>query len=136
MSEAESAFHVKHALGPLPLDVIAALRREDPCFLTGLPQRMADKIEFSALCGCWTWKASKSGNGYGRVRIAGKLRNAHQVTFELKIGPVPASLVLHHLCYNRACVNPFHLALDTQEVNVKDGGAVLYRMLKEEGIAA
>ncbi|MGB6772473.1 MAG: HNH endonuclease [Candidatus Dormiibacterota bacterium] len=39
---------------------------------------------------------------------------AHRLAHELTVDPTPAGLVLDHLCYNRACVNPARLerALD------------------------
>ena len=98
--------------------------------LLGLPLRMANKIEWETICGCWRWKGWKSTSGYGKVKVAGVGRYAHRVTYELLVGEIPRGLVLHHLCYTRECVNPFHLVPETQQFNVLDGGAVLFGAAK------
>lgn len=120
-----------HMRGPLPSEVLHALRNEPVCLLTGLPERFAEKIEqpFS-LCGCWKWKGWKSGNGYGRIRVKGLACTAHRVTYELLVGEIPCGLVLDHLCSERSCVNPFHLAPVPQQANVRAGDAVLFGMAR------
>lgn len=66
---------------------------------------------------CWLWAAAKR-DGYGIVRISGRLRNAHRVSYEWLIGPIPEGLELDHLCRVRACVNPAHLEPVTREENL------------------
>lgn len=71
---------------------------------------------------CWLWTGCKTGAGYGQLTHRGQsgLR-AHRVTYEALVGPIPAGLVLDHLCRNRACVNPYHLEPVPQRVNVLRG---------------
>lgn len=61
---------------------------------------------------CWIWLKSLSSEGYGRVwvnEINGH-NMAHRVYFERAKGqPVQPGFDLHHLCSQRACVNPDHL---------------------------
>jgi len=70
--------------------------------------------------GCWEWTGSKT-DGYGMLKVNGKGRGAHCVSYELLIGPIPACLELDHLCRNRACVNPAHLEPVTTKVNILRG---------------
>lgn len=70
---------------------------------------------------CWIWTRAQSYDGYGRlhVRINGKHKwlLAHRLAYELVVGPVPAGLVIDHLCRVRACVNPAHMRAVTSREN-------------------
>jgi hypothetical protein len=45
----------------------------------------------------------------------------HRFAYELLVGPIPAGLVLDHLCRNRLCVNPNHLEPVTNSENPRRG---------------
>lgn len=75
---------------------------------------------------CWTFTGSVNGSGYGTFLVGsrsdGTRRNmmAHRFAYELSSGPIADnSLVVHHRCFNRLCVNPAHLELTTQSENLK-----------------
>jgi hypothetical protein len=70
---------------------------------------------------CWTWKGSHSRNGYARIKVSGRLLQAHRVMYEGLVGPIPDGLTIDHLCRNRGCVNPAHLEAVTHGVNVLRG---------------
>lgn len=65
---------------------------------------------------CWTWMASYTGSGYGSWRGTG----AHRVAYTLAKGAIPGGLLIRHLCHNRACVNPAHLAVGDEKDNARD----------------
>lgn len=70
---------------------------------------------------CWNWKAAKNNNGYGLFGISkGKLQTAHRYSYELHKGPIPKGSLVLHSCDNKLCVNPDHLRLGTQAMNVHD----------------
>ena len=69
--------------------------------------------------GCWNWQLDLNANGYGRVKAAGRMTYAHIVEWERMHGPVPAELVLDHICRNRRCCNPAHLEPVTHTENVR-----------------
>lgn len=71
--------------------------------------------------GCWKWTRA-TNLGYGRINVGnGIIRQAHRVSYEEFIGPVPSGLVLDHLCRNRACINPAHLEPVTNKENIIRG---------------
>lgn len=79
---------------------------------------------------CWVFTGSKS-HGYGLVQVeprgrghSGRRRVAHRVAYESFVAKVPHSLVLDHLCRNRACVNPSHLRVCSQRENILAPGSL------------
>lgn len=69
--------------------------------------------------GCWVWTGGRNQYGYGAFYLGGKMRAVHRVAYEWLVGPIPAGLVLDHLCNERRCVNPAHLLPSTQRNNVR-----------------
>ena len=68
--------------------------------------------------GCWLWVGAKSSYGYGNLRINKIQYRAHRISFKSKFGFLDDNLVIDHLCKNKSCVNPDHLELVTQRINV------------------
>ena len=69
--------------------------------------------------GCWQWVGSQ-WNGYGKVSLKGKNEQAHRASWMVFNGSIGDSLQVNHKCHNRACINPDHLYLGTQNQNMED----------------
>lgn len=57
---------------------------------------------------CWPWLAARS-DGYGELKLHGRVLPAHRVAYELVVGPIPDGLHIDHGCHTPPCVNPSHL---------------------------
>lgn len=81
--------------------------------------RFTAKYEVDVESGCWMWKASVSGSGYGQfVTPGGRERLAHRFSFSHYVEQIPPGLVIDHTCKNKLCVNPAHLEAVTQRENL------------------
>lgn len=67
---------------------------------------------------CFIWTGAPSIKGYGRIAINGKDLKVHRLVASLAYGRVPAGMVIDHLCRNRLCVNPKHLEIVTNKINL------------------
>lgn len=74
---------------------------------------------------CWLWSRSTTDDGYGQISVKRAMIRAHQVVYELFVGPVPAGLQLDHTCRTSRCANPWHLDPVTSAENTRRGNACL-----------
>jgi hypothetical protein len=90
----------------------------------GIVERFWSKVNKTE--SCWLWIGTILSHGYGQISLGhpstpgSKRWRAHRFSWELHNGPVPDGLVVCHRCDVPACVNPEHLFLATQKVNVHD----------------
>lgn len=72
--------------------------------------------------GCWLWTGSRiSKMGYGQmVDKNSGTSQAHRVSYEYYIGPIPSGMCVCHKCDVPCCINPAHLFLGTHLDNVRD----------------
>lgn len=91
--------------------------------------RFWEKVDKSG--DCWLWTANLSSIGYGLFRESrNKFVSAHSFAYQEACGPVPAGMVLDHICHgwneeciggvgcvHRRCCNPTHLEPVTRQEN-------------------
>jgi hypothetical protein len=82
-------------------------------------ERFSAKVDRSG--DCWVWTGSRSTGGYARVWDGKRVVQAHRLSYELFVGPIPDGLYLDHLCRNRRCVKPEHLEPVTNQENQRRG---------------
>lgn len=75
---------------------------------------------------CWLWRGLILSHGYGQISLGhpsspgGKRWRTHRFSWELHHGPIPDGMMVCHQCDVPACVNPHHLFLGSQKLNVHD----------------
>jgi len=90
-----------------------------------LPERFWNKCIPEPNGGCWLWVGGLRGHGYGVVGSRRAMKRwsvqAHRMSYEALIGPIPHGLELDHRCSVSCCVNPAHLDPVTHRENVRRG---------------
>jgi hypothetical protein len=114
------------------------LRRRRGLDLTGTAdEHFADRFwsKVDPTGECWEWTAYRNNHGYGQFTVTkGVFYAAHNVSYALTHGPIPAGLSTCHRCDNPPCVNPDHLFLGTQSDNARDMFAK-GRAIRSHGVA-
>lgn len=83
-------------------------------------QKLRRKIPNPNELGCRLWMGGKDRDGYGRVRIDGRIQLAHRVTWEYHHGAVPEGFCVCHRCDKPSCCELTHLFLGTPADNAHD----------------
>lgn len=66
------------------------------------------------------WTGSLNSDGYGVLRVNGRLVTAHRYAWGREHGPIPDGMVIDHKCWERTCVNVDHLRLATLAQNAQN----------------
>lgn len=85
-------------------EVLAALREAVP---TVAP----------VLSPCVEWHRAPQ-DGYPRIRVNGRKMRVHRLIYAATRGPIPDGYIVHHICENKRCVNPEHLACMTRATHL------------------
>ena len=81
-------------------------------------ENFQNKIEFGPeVDSCWEWVGGKTNNGYGVMKIQGKMTTTHKLSYQLYKGYIPKGLEIDHTCFNKSCCNPDHLEAVTHQEN-------------------
>ena len=77
-------------------------------------QSLSKLVENNKTNSCWRFLAAIDQDGYGRIRIDGKVERAHVVFYQAFVGAVPPNGRLRHQrteqgCVGPACCNSAHL---------------------------
>jgi len=98
--------------------ILSSTQNEYEMTSQSILSRFWDKVEKTN--SCWNWRAGKNSDGYGTFWI-GKTVSAHRFAYQLLIGSIPKDKEIDHLCRNRSCVNPVHMEIVTNKINVLRG---------------
>jgi hypothetical protein len=96
------------------------LNHRDAISQEALPEVFLARVDRSDLDGCWPYAGAVGQNGYGRIKVRGRELLSHRVAYALAYGEIPDGLVVRHLCNNKICCRPDHLALGTHQDNMDD----------------
>lgn len=93
---------------------------EDPSSPEHWARRLANGLNSAEPGECWEWQRTHNGQGYGAMRVAGKMVYAHRLAFELAGNVIPNGMHVLHKCDNPRCIHPEHLEIGTASKNMAD----------------
>ncbi len=87
--------------------------------LPTLAERLAERTISDGEC--IIWQGATAGKfKYGQIKVNGRMRYCHRLSYQLNKGDIPAGMLVMHTCDRPACINPEHLVLGTQKNNMDD----------------
>jgi len=89
---------------------------------------LSSRTERDERSNCLIWTGALS-NGYGRLQKDGKMWSAHRFSYHYLVGYLHKIEPVHHMCANRACVEPTHLQKVSAAENIAE---MLGRVAMEE----
>jgi len=72
--------------------------------------------------GCWPFTGALTADGYGHIKVNGRMRMAHHIALKLSgfIIPFERLQVRHYVCDNPPCCRPSHLKIGTPQDDADD----------------
>ena len=87
-----------------------------------IPIEIVEKLKTSVTSrdGCWLTNLKPDKDGYPRAWITPKMRRASHAYYAIYNDDFPAGKLIMHSCDNPSCVNPEHLIIGDDKMNMKD----------------
>lgn len=77
---------------------------------------------------CWIYQGNVNKlTGYGQATLNFKVDTVHRLMYTHVIEPIAPKMQIDHLCRVRACCNPVHLEMVTQQENIRRGESLSAR---------
>lgn len=86
------------------------------------PAFLISRRHINPATNCWEWTGSMLEQGYGRVKVAGKIYKPHRLSayYFLGLDLKDRQAFVCHLCDNKKCFNPEHLKIADNTWNQRD----------------
>lgn len=85
-----------------------------------VPWRLDERTNKNGPNGCWLWEGSASKDGYGNMKVAGRVEQTHRLSYIHHKGKIPEGHIVDHTCHVLNCINPEHLRAATQKQNCEN----------------
>ena len=82
--------------------------------------RFSRKVKSGSDSECWPWIGLRDKDGYGIMKVNGRMVRVHRFAWERVNGPVPPGMLICHHCDNPPCCNPSHLRSASPAINMAD----------------
>jgi hypothetical protein len=79
-------------------------------------ERINNNVKICPETNCHVWQRYVDEDGYGRIKIDGKIERVHRWLYEYYNGELDDSIHVHHKCFNASCCKIDHL----EAVSAKD----------------
>ena len=85
-----------------------------------------DRCQFES-SGCVSWNGARDGRGYPHYGFQGGTYRVFRTLYEMLVGPLLSGQELHHVCGNKACVNPHHVESRSRAEHMAADGRMFHR---------
>lgn len=82
--------------------------------------RFWSKVDVRKKNECWEWLGSRRHNGYGGLKVNGRVERSNRIAWELFHQESLGDRQALHKCDNPACCNPNHIYAGTESDNMYD----------------